>query len=158
MMEEIGEYIISILIAAAICGIFTSLVSKEHASGGIIRMLCGIFIAVTVIYPLTKFQLQNFDLYLDNVQLDAEAAAKIGTQKVSSDTAALIKQELEAYILDKAASMGVSVSANVTLTEDVPPMPCAVEISGSVSPYNKKRLTSSIVNELGITEDQLIWK
>lgn len=157
-MDQIGKYIISILCAAVICGIFTSFVPKDRSYGGIIRMLCGLFVAVTVIHPLTKLQFEKWDYYIEGIGVDAQAAAQIGVQSAKNETDAIIKDQLEAYILDKAASMGVSVSAMITLTEESPPRPYALEISGAVSPYAKGILTDCIVHELGISEEQIIWK
>lgn len=157
MMASIGAYIISILCAAIVCGILSSLVSKDKVSGGIIRLISGIFLAITAVAPLVKMKWEELDIYLSSVQVDAAAAAEEGSQTANAETAAIIKKELEAYILEKASAMDLSISAQITMTEDFPPQPESVRLSGSVSPYNRKMISKYIANDLGIPEERQVW-
>jgi len=157
MMESIGKYVISIVCTAAICGILMTLVPKNKSYGGIIQVLCGILLAITVVAPLAQIELSDFNTYLDNIQADGAAAAQVGADTANQETVTIIKEELEAYILDKAESMHLTVSVNVTLTDGFPPQPYAVEISGSASPYNQRVLRAFIASDLGIPEERQTW-
>lgn len=156
-MELIGNYLLRIVIVAAICGILNAIVSDKRASGGIIRMITGIFVAVTALTPLTNLDLFEFGTYTEFVAEDADAAAQAGVQIAKFETDAIIKEQLEAYILDKAKNLQLSVSVNIEMTDGYPSMPYSVQISGEASPYNKKVLSSIIVNELSIPEERQIW-
>lgn len=157
MMEWIGNYIISIICASAICGIITSLVSNNKATGGIIRMICGIFLAVVLVSPLLKMKLIDFEDYINSIQIDAKSVAGKGAGVANAETASIIKSELESYILEKAAAMNLSVSVQITMSGEFPPIPYSIELSGSISPYNKNILAEYIVDELGIPEERQIW-
>ena len=157
-MEMIGKYLLRIVIVAAICGIANAIVSEKRASGGIIRLITGIFVAVTVIAPLANLDFADFGTYTELVTEDADAAAQAGAQIAKIETGAIIKEQLEAYILDKAESLHLTVSVNIEMTDSYPSLPYSVQISGTASPYNKKVLSSFIATELSIPEERQIWK
>ena len=69
----------------------------------------------------------------------------------------IIKGETEAYILDKAASLGVELEVDVLLEDMYPMAPKTVRLSGSVSPYVRNRLQNIIAEELGISKENQIW-
>lgn len=157
MMSSIGAYIISILCAAIVCGILTSLVSKNKVSGGIIRMISGILLSIAVVAPLVNMKWEELETYISSVQVDAASAAEEGSQAANAETSAIIKKELEAYILEKAAAMNLTISVQITMTEDFPPQPYSVRLSGSISPYNRKMIENYIASELGIPEERQVW-
>jgi hypothetical protein len=69
-----------------------------------------------------------------------------------------ISDSLEAYLLDKAQEMGMELQVNVILSDDPYPIPEKVSISGDTSPYGKKRMSQIIETELGVMEENQIWK
>ena len=69
----------------------------------------------------------------------------------------LIKEKSQAYILDKAAELDASITADVTISEEELPKPLSVVISGQVSPYNRKRLESILETDLGIAKENQVW-
>jgi hypothetical protein len=71
--------------------------------------------------------------------------------------AKLIKQETEAYILDKAQSLGCALEADVTVGEGLYPVPESVLICGSISNQNRKLLEDILVKELGISKENQQW-
>lgn len=114
--------------------------------------------AVTVISPLISIQLPNIQSYMDAFAADAAYAVQVGQQMAATDTKDIIKSRVEAYILDKAAAFGADLTVEVALSEEQFPVPCAVEISGAISPYGKLRLTQLLEDELGIGKEDQIWK
>lgn len=156
-MDWIREYLLSIIAAGAVCGICTSLIPKNTSSAVIIKMLGGIFLAITLIAPLAKIRLDDLGDYWNQITLDAEALAQEGSAATREELALVIKEELESYILDKADTMGLTLQLSVIMDHEDPPMPQQVRISGAVSPYQQKLLSQWIAEELGITEEQQVW-
>jgi hypothetical protein len=70
----------------------------------------------------------------------------------------IIKENLEAYILDKASALQLDVDVDIVLTEDLPPAPDSVTIIGNASPYNKQVFQAFLVEEIGIPKEQQIWQ
>lgn len=155
-MDGLRQYVLELVIAALICGIITGLV-KEGSLREILKFICGVFLAVTVLRPIVG---TDFLTLLDFSHLhtdDAAQAVSAGENLSRDAAAAIIKAECEAYILDKAAQLEVQISAEVTLSEDDPPVPVSVLITGNVTPYNKLRLEEIIQEDLGITKENQLW-
>lgn len=156
-MGSIGKYLLSLVAAAIVSSVLITLCGRNKSCGGIIKMLCGIFMALTMVSPLAKIQLQQIDSYLGSIEMDANEITGAAVYNAENETAAIIKQELESYILDKAESMNVQLSVTITLGDGVLPQPTAVRLEGSVSPYNRQILEQFIERDLGIPEAQQQW-
>ncbi len=156
-MNGIGEYLISVCCAAILCAIVTGILGKKGAVGGAVKLITGIVMILTLFSPLVDIQLDKLDSVLDGISLDGEALAAEGENSSRTAMAAIIKQQTEAYILDKAGDLGADVSVEVTLSEDSVPVPEAVHISGNLSPYAKKQLTDMLTQELGIAGEGQSW-
>lgn len=156
-MQWIKEYLISIIAAGIICGICVTLTQKNKACSAIIKMLGGIFLAVTLVAPIAKIQLEELTGYFAAISVDADALALEGSIAAQDETNAVIKHRLETYILDKADALGVQLDAVIELSDSDVPMPRSVKLSGAVSPYQKRLLSEMIADELGIPEGQQIW-
>ena len=156
-MEAIRQYLLSVVAAAIICGVTTNLLGKKGTFGAVLKLLTGLFLAITVVSPLTKIQLIDFYEYADNLSIESGALTQQGQTMANEELRAIIKSRTEAYILDKAASMGSDLRVEVKLSDSDPPQPASVTIEGAVSPYAKQRLKELIANELGIPEENQVW-
>lgn len=157
LMEQIRQYLLSVIGAAILCGIVNSLIGKKSAHAAIIKLISGLCMTFTVISPLLKVQMNDYSDYFNSFADDAEKVVASGEEIAAKELRAIIKGRTEAYILDKAASLGLDVEVEVTLSNDIPPLPCAVTISGSASPYSKNALAQYIANDLGIPKEDQIW-
>jgi len=156
-MEQIRQYLLSITASAVICSIILGIQSKKSTYSSIIRMLCGLFMAITMIAPLLKVRISDYSAYFGSLQIEAEDMAAVGKQLADSEAMGIIKRNTEAYIVDKATSMGIAVHVEVTLAEYGTPYPCAVQIQGAASPYVKRQLQHWMKEALGIPEENQIW-
>lgn len=156
-MESIKEYILSISAAAIICSIITNIVGKKGTNTAVIKLLCGLFVSITIISPWVKLHFSNLTAYMDDMRADSSNAVADGTRLASESTAVIIKERVSAYILDKATSIDLRVKVDVALSTDDPPLPNRITITGSASPYKKKVLQNFIVDNLGIPEENQIW-
>ena len=150
-------YLISVVAAAMICGIIQKLLGEKGTIGLMGKLLCGVFLALTLIAPLRSVKLQDPDSFAHAYAQDAKMLTLEGEEYAQDALAASIKQRTEAYILDKAAGMDVALTVEVTLDESQIPVPLSVRITGAVSPYAKQRLTTIIQEELGIDKEHQIW-
>ena len=129
----------------------------KGTQGAVAKLLTGIFLALTVISPLAKVELNRLaDIVLDHRQ-SGLAAAAAGEEMTRQALAESIKSRSEAYILDKAAALEVSLTVEVEVTDEDIPVPCQIRLSGQVSPYAKNRLSGIITEDLGIEKERQIW-
>ena len=156
-MNSLSEYILSVTSAATIFSILQILLDKKSSSAVLLRFIGGLFLTFTVIAPVVDLDLDiMFDLPLTFVQ-EADTIAADGYESSRSELATVIKQECEAYILDKARTYQVEPDIEITLSNDDTPIPTRVQLSGSITPYAKKALETWIANEIGIPEENQIW-
>lgn len=154
-MDEIRHYIISVVAAAVICGIITSLTGKKGTIGGIIKFLCGLFMTITAISPWVGLRFSDEFSFWENFRSEAQAAVREGEVTGAEMRSTIITDQLETYILEKADSLGLTVSVEISLDDNF--IPELVIIQGAASPYTRNMLCSYIRNNLGISGDRLTW-
>ena len=156
-MEDIRQYLLSIVAAAIVSALAINMIGKKGIYTTVVKLLAGLFLSITIISPWTKLQLQDLSSYFSDLELDAEDIVSEGEDMAVSATASIIKEQVTAYILDKASSLGLNLEVEVTMTESSPPVPSAVALKGTASPYAKQHLQQIITDELGIPEENQSW-
>ena len=79
------------------------------------------------------------------------------TRAAAQEQAKIIKEQSQAYILDKAVSLGADISVAVTVSETTPPTPIEITVKGAVSPYVKTVLKDYLKEQFGIPEEAQKW-
>ena len=157
-MEGIKKYIISVVAVAIICSVVKTLIDHKSGSGAVIKLILGLLLSVTMVGPITDIRFGDISDYINDFTCSSEAAVDIGLTYAAENTAVIIKQQTEAYILDKAQMLGAYIDAEVILSsKDNLQKPCYVRISGDMSPYAKERLANIIAQDLGISEENQEW-
>lgn len=156
-MESIKTYLLSVIAAAIICGIVVRIIGEKGTMGAMAKLLAGLFLAFTMIRPLANVHIDGIANFTDSFSDEASRSAVMGEAMAKDALSASIKAQVEAYILDKAGDMNVSLTVEVTVSEDEIPVPTAVRIKGAVSPYAKKQLQALISEDLGIEKERQTW-
>lgn len=145
------EYLLGILCAAFLCAIVTSV---GGAGQGTRKLICGVFLALSVLHPLGSFDLP--ELSLDPILEEARDAARDGQTQALAAKTDIITDALEAYILSKASELDLTVEAAVTLTADG--LPDSVTLTGPASPWEREQLSGAITAALGLGKEDIRWK
>lgn len=156
-MQGISAYLLQVTVAAVICGVFKSLLGKKGGAAGLVRLLCSVFMTVTVLSPVTKLNVTDWFINFTEYGTLAQAVVENAELTAERELASSIKQRTEAYILDKANSFGLTVTVEVTVTTGAVPVPSGVRITGAVAPYAKARLSSWLQEEMGIPLEDQEW-
>lgn len=143
-----------LLWAALVCGILNRM-AKGSGCAPVVRLLCGVFVTVVLVQPLRNFSFETPMQWAGGLENMASSIADQGSREAEAQKEAIIKDRLEAYIVEKAAQAGASVSADITLGEDG--LPRAVTVTGTLSPAARGRLRRMLTQELGIPEVQQQW-
>ena len=157
-MDYIRRYLISLIAAAIIVGIITSILKGKGSGASIIRLVSGIFLALVMLRPILRIEIQDFFSIYNNISLDTSEAVSNGKILAQEQLHSIIKENLEAYILDKASALQLDVDVDVFLTEELPPTPTSIKITGNASPYNKQVFQTFLSDEIGISKEQQIWQ
>lgn len=156
-MEHIRAYILAVVAAAILCGLVLTLVGKKSTTGAVIKLLCGLFLSLTLIVPLSGPGLLDFSSYESFWENEAQYYASAGQESALDQIETIITEQCQAYILDKAASLGANIQVVIRLSEEDTPVPWEVTVTGNISPYGKSVLKKWIADELGIPEERQIW-
>ena len=151
------EYILRVVAAAIVCAIVQNLLRKETTVGRIAGLLCGIFMAITVVAPLGNVSFHGISSYWDDIAIDAAAYVQEGIAIAEKQESDIIKTQSEAYILDKANKMGLQIAVEVELDDQNGNIPCGVIINGDVAPYAQMQLESFMEEKLGIARENQKW-
>ena len=126
-------------------------------AGAVLKMVTGLVMAAVILGPLEK----HWDLDLNRrfQELDQQVSAAVAKGEEISQNALRqrIKQETEAYILDKAARLGLTLEVRVDLSDDDLPVPVGVTLRGAVSPAARAELEAMIRQDLGIGKEGQVW-
>ena len=157
IMYEIKEYLLGVICCAILCGILLSLVGKKSTLSKVISLICGVVLSAAILSPVVQIELK--DLFeLDDTLLDqASAAASCGENMAREEMESFIKSKVEAYILDKAVSMGAELEVEVTIDSADQWKVREVCLRGNISPYAKAKLSTLISNELDISVEDQQW-
>lgn len=153
-MQQLGQYVVSLTAAALICGILLSLF-RDGPVRLIVRLVCGVFLTVTALSPLTDLSIPDVSAFVSDYRAEGEANAALGENLARAETQKRIRQQLEAYILDKATLMGAEITADISLNDEG--YPEAVCLSGEVTDAVRQQLQEMITNDLGIPKENQQW-
>ena len=156
-MSGIKAYVFRIVIAAIVCGIASSLLKEKTASGKMVNLLCGITMAITLLSPFVSISFQNITSFYSGISYDAAQYVNDGKMAAQESIADIIKSQTEAYILDKANSLGLQITVEVELDDSNNSVPCGAVITGAVSPYAKGSLEAYMQEQLGIPKENQQW-
>lgn len=157
MIDFIQQYLLSIVAASIICGIINSLTNSKTPAGSVVKLLSGVFIIICVVSPIINVDFPSVTEYFEQFSHEAKDVAQAGFFETETSIRQSIKEQSEAYILDKAVLMNADLSVEVTLSDDELPVPTGVVLTGHVSPYTKSRLSQVIDKDLGIPKENQIW-
>ncbi|MBQ8834573.1 MAG: hypothetical protein IJ001_06585 [Oscillospiraceae bacterium] len=155
-MEALRQYVFSIVAASMISGVVMGFLQGGTVKE-LLKLICGLFLAFMIISPLHQLDLSDFAIPGETEKQTGQDIAAEGKELAEEAIADIIKAETEAYILDKAAQLNVELEVEVTVSMDDPPLPMAVSLSGSISPYARRRLEAILTDEIGIPKENQAW-
>lgn len=156
-MGGLTTYILSVVAGAILCGCITQLAGKNGTAATVIRSLCGLYMLLLLLSPIRNMNISDYTKYFENIFTEADAVSKEGEALAGEELTAFIKEKTEAYVLEKAVSLGADLSVEITLGKEDIPAPVSITVKGAVSPYVKKVLTRYIAEQLGIPEEAQHW-
>ena len=156
-MDSIRQYLLSLVVSAIICAMAKSVTSEKSFTGGITRLIAGIIMTLTVLSPVMTINIADLPIFTTDLTDEAAAAAATGKEMASTEMNAIIIQQTQAYILDKAADFGAALEVEVLMPQDGSSLPIGVILNGNVSPYAKTQLQRIIAEDIQITKENQQW-
>lgn len=156
MTEFLRRWLLGLTGAAIVCGAAKLLTPRSRVKK-VVELLCGVVMTVALLSPLGKPELGDYSLNLSRYRAGAEALTREGTALRESLDRDSIEQAMEAYILDKARTLGAELSA-AELTLRWSTAGCWVpERAVLDGPYDAV-LADILEAELGIPRSAQTWR
>lgn len=158
MTGALRNYLLSIVAAALLSGILLSL-TPTGSVRRTLRFICGLVLVLAALGPAADLDVEHLSGSLTEIRMQAGKQAETAEDGSMELLAALIKERTEAYIWDKAASLGMTLGQVEVETgaEGGYPAPCAVAITAGCTALQRRRLTELIERELAIPSSEQEW-
>ena len=156
-MDGIRRYIFMLICMAILCGLVPELFENNSTQKKLLKFAAGILMVIVAITPLIGREQLVLNWVPTDLEVEVQDALSDGQVQADDMYRQIITQQTQAYILDKATSMGAELSAEVILSDTELPTPETVVLTGNVSPYVKKQLSNILISDLKISEDKLQW-
>lgn len=160
MTQALRSYLLAIVAVSLLTAILLGLLPK----GGVRRaagLTCAMALAVVVLRPVAALDGESLARAIARLEMESEQLRTGVEVKNRELVAAIIKQNAETYILDKAASMNMELRAEVTVESGSGyPYPTAVTLTLTGSPTLEQRqaLSACIAENLAIPAERQTWK
>jgi len=154
-MEFMRSWILSVTVAAMIIALAEGMMPAGTVKK-VGKLTGGLVLMLGILQPIVHLDYEELFIVANGLQsITVESQAE---QKESSDafTKSIIEQELGAYVLDKAQTLGYSCTVSITckLGENNTPLPDCATIHGQLDQEQKRTLSKIISEDLGISKDK----
>ena len=156
MMGAVGRWLTAVISVSLLCAMAGALM-PQGAVKQVGRLVCGLVLLAAILSPLRELDVdagrQWLDGYLDSTG-QWEAALK---ETVNRQMKTIIEEECAAYIVDKAAQLGLRCTLRVECreTEEGLYLPVRAEVRGPLSDSGRTRLIRLIAEDLGVPEEAI---
>lgn len=155
-MSFLTSWLLSVISVAFLVSIAETLMPDKRVRE-VGHMVGGLLLLLALLQPLLEVRLPDggawsFDKYFARISQREEAYQRNRDETLN----ALIKEQSETYIEDKAKELGLSVRAEVTLQSGEEGVPRVASVTLDI-PYNAE-LSRVIAQDLDTAEDRQIWR
>lgn len=147
------------VVTAALAVSLINVIPMKRSLRRVISAGCGALLLLTVLTPLLRLRDVDPRDYLSQYEID-ESMIDEAMRDGQTRARALIKEQTEAYIWDKAAALGAEVRAQVTLAalSEHYSYPYAVTLTGRWTASQRQALSDYIAQTLGIPPERQTWR
>lgn len=159
MFDSLGTWLTSIAATALIAAIARALSEKTPAIRPV-SYICGLLMILVILGPIAEISFESLSSYVAAYKIEADditGGVEIDNKEI---LASIIREDTQAYILDKAKTLGFdcSVEVETEMGENGYPYPSRVTITAEPTAEQKEALSKLIESDLAIPSDRQEWK
>ncbi len=144
-MEELRIYALRVIAGALLCTLVPELLSG--GAKDMVKAAAGMALVWILVSPLRSVSFSLPEL----------PAVEVPVFSYEDAMVPIIKEETQAYILDKAKALGASLRAEVMVSGGSLPVPERVFLTGEVSAHQREALEAILWEDLGIAKEDQVW-
>ena len=151
MMAGVGSWLLSITGASVLCALADGLMPAGPVRR-VGRLVCGLVLLAVILAPLAQLDLEGGQRWLEEYHLGLEDRTQELERQVDEQMKTIIEQEYAAYIVDKAAEMGLTCTARVSCqaVEGGVYVPSQTQVAGVLSQAERDQISQMIQADLGV--------
>ena len=155
MMEAVRMWLMSILTAGVLCAVAGTLMPAGPVQR-VGKLVCGLVLLCAVLSPVTNLDLEGGQQWLEDYAQGLELRERELEEQINGEMKSIIEQSCAAYIVDKAAELGLTCTARVTCRAEAAGVcvPETAELSGAFSGETRDQMTRVLEQELGIPAER----
>ena len=158
MIGAVRSWLLAVIAASLLCAVAGALMPP----GGVKRvgrLVCGLVMLAAVLSPLAGPDLGEGQRWLEDYLAAVGQREAELTQEVDDQMKTIIEGEYAAYIVDKAAELGLTCRARVECqpSEDGLYLPVRTEVAGPMTAEVQGRLIRTIAEDLGVPPEAQIY-
>ena len=158
MMGAVRSWLLAVIAAALLCAVADALM-PSGAVKRVGRLVCGLVLIAAILSPLAALDLEEGQRWLEGYLASVRAREAELEETVNSQIKVIIEQKCAAYIVDKAAQLGLKCRARVECepSEDGVYLPVRTEVAGSMTADVQGKLIRVIEEDLGVPAESQIY-
>ena len=157
MTDIFSQWLHAVIYTGIVCSIALML-SPDGRVKNALKILCAVAMCAAIVSPLSELDFDAYSKAMARCRLDAEQYTTQGEQYSKNLNRTIIEDECRAYILDKAASLGLTVTVELEMeTRAATPYPKAVTIHGEATPAQKQQLQQYLEQTFAIPVQRQVW-
>ena len=156
-MNAVARYLMTLVCGGILVSLVLAIGGNSGSGAHIRKMLCGMFMALIAISPLRSFDFSDLDNPWHDYSAMAQSASSSGISQATDTMISIISEQSEAYILDKAEALGVSVNVDIEVDRESF-QPVFATITGRVTPYEKEMISGFLTEDLLIERSAQQWR
>lgn len=155
MIEAAGQWILGVTCAALLGALACELAGKGTL-GQVARLVSGLVLLWAVLSPLPGVDIARLTQPVLEVGTQLEQEHERLSEQSATAMRAVIEQESQAYILDKAQQLGLDCQVRVTCRQEGGVwLPWSVQVKG-IAP--SAALTRAVEEELGVAAERIRYE
>lgn len=158
-MGGVRGWLLTILSASILCALADSLM-PAGAVKRVGRLVCGLVLLCAILSPLSGLDLGAGRGWLADYFVGLELREAELEEQVEEGMKAIIEEKYAAYIVDKAAELGLTCTARVECRADEAGLylPQQIQVTGNLAPEETGRLANLIREDLGVSLERQVYK
>ena len=157
-MGAVRGWLLAVIAASLLCALADALM-PQGAVKRVGKLVCGLVIMAAIVSPLVDLDVEEGRRWLEECLTGVELRAAELEDTVGGQRKAIIERECAAYIVDKAAELGLTCRARVECkpSEDGLYLPVRTEVAGSMTAEVQGRLIRTNAEDLGVPPEAQIY-
>ena len=157
-MTAVRSWLLAVIAVSLLCAVADALM-PQGAIKRVGKLVCGLVLIGAVLSPGASLDAEEGQRWLDSCLSGAEWREEELKSEVNSQMKTIIEQEYAAYIVDKAAGLGLTCTVQVecALSEDGLYLPVRTEVAGPQTAEVQAQLIRIISEDLGVPDSAQIY-